>query len=243
LQAIGLDGITPPLTSVEEIAERNVRAIQSVSQEGPYYLAGHSFGGVVAFEVSQILRRQGQEVGMLAIFDTPAPVFTKDPHYLNWDDAQWLIAIASEIGTFLNTNIDLSYEELANLDPEAQLTRLVEKIESTSTWTAGIDSNRLRAYLNVYKSNFKTNYQPPKEVLPIPIALFKTSENGVGDIESSPALESLKEDPAWGWTGFSSKPVAAIDVPGAHLSMLLEPHVAVLAEKLEQHGWRKTGQS
>jgi amino acid adenylation domain-containing protein/non-ribosomal peptide synthase protein (TIGR01720 family) len=243
LQALGLDGVTPPLTRIEDIASRNVQAIRSVSPGGPYYLAGHSFGGVVAFEMSQILRRQGLEVGMLAILDTPAPVFTPDPYYVSWNDAQWLMAIASEIGTFLGTPIDVSYEELAGLDPEDQLTRLVEKIESTGMWAAGTDPGRLRAYLNVYKANFQTNYQPPADVLPVPVVLFKTSESRPEDIKPTPEMEALKHDAAWGWTSFSSQPVSLVDVPGTHLSMLLEPHVAVLAEKLEQHGWKENGTS
>ncbi|HEV7474453.1 MAG TPA: alpha/beta fold hydrolase, partial [Pyrinomonadaceae bacterium] len=239
LQAIGLDGVTPPLTSIEDIAWRNVQAIRSVSPRGPYHLAGHSFGGVVAFEMSQILRRADLEVDLLAIFDTPAPLFKQDLYFSNWNDAQWLMAIASEIGTFLGRPIDVSYDELANLDPEAQLTKLVEKIGSLNNWAAGVDASRLRSYLNVYKANFKMSYQPPAEVLPVPIALFRSSESNADDIAPSAEVETLKEDPAWGWTRFAAKPVAVVDVPGTHLSMLLEPNVAVLAEKLEQQGWRE----
>ncbi len=239
LQAIGLDGVTPPLTSIEDIAWRNVQAIRSVSPRGPYYLAGHSFGGIVAFEMSQILRRADLEVDLLAIFDTPAPVFQQDLYFSNWNDAQWLMAIASEIGTFLGRPIDVSYDELANLDPEAQLSKLVEKIGSINNWAAGVDSSRLRSYLNVYKANFKMSYQPPAKVLPVPIALFKSSESNADDIAPNAELAGLKQDPAWGWTRFAAKPVAVVDVPGTHLSMLLEPHVAVLAEKLEQQGWKE----
>jgi thioesterase domain-containing protein len=162
---------------------------------------------------------------------------------VSWDDAQWLMAIASEIGTFLGTPIDVSYEELAELDPENQLTRLIEKIESTGAWAAGTDPNRLRAYLNVYKANFQTNYQPSPDVLPVPVVLFKSSESRLEDIKPTPEMEALKHDAAWGWTSFSSRPVAVVDVPGTHLSMLLEPHVAILAEKLEQHGWTENGTS
>jgi len=138
---------------------------------------------------------------------------------------------------------DDQWDELAGLDPESQLTRLVEKIESTGAWAAGADPSRLRAYLNVYKANFQTNYQPPLDILPVPIVLFKTSETRPEDIKPTPEMEALKHEAAWGWTNFSSRPVAVVDVPGTHLSMLLEPHVAVLAEKLEQHGWKENDTS
>ena len=239
LQAIGLDGVTPPLTRIEDIAARNVRAIRSIAPGGPFYLAGHSFGGVVAFEMSQIIRRQGLEVGMLAIFDTPAPVSMENFSYPVWDDAQWLMAIASEIGTFLGEGINISHEELANLDPEAQLTKLAEKIGAKAPWADGTDPARLRAYLNVYKANFKTRYQPPPEIFPVPVLLFKSSEAHPQDIKPDAGVAALKQDTAWGWNDFSAPPVTVIDVPGTHLSMLLEPHVAVLAGELERHGWKE----
>jgi len=168
LQAIGLDGVTPPLTRVEDIALRNVRAIRNVSPAGPYYLVGHSFGGIVAFEMSQILRRQGLTIGMLAILDTPAPVFTQDPYYSGWDNAQWLMAVASEIGTFLGSPIAVSYEELAGLDPEAQLTRLAEKIGAKGPWATGTDSTRLRAYLTSIRLTSRPTINPRRRSFRFP---------------------------------------------------------------------------
>src|SRR6185295_12090679 len=45
--------------------------------EGPYYLGGSSFGGLVAYEITQELLRQGQTVGLLVMFDTGAPGYPK----------------------------------------------------------------------------------------------------------------------------------------------------------------------
>jgi aspartate racemase len=55
---------------VEDMAAHYIREIQSVQTEGPYYLGGLSFGGAVAFEMAQQLHAQGQEVGLVALFDT-----------------------------------------------------------------------------------------------------------------------------------------------------------------------------
>ena len=40
LQPQGLDGETPPLKSIEEIATQYIQAIQTVQPTGPYFLAG-----------------------------------------------------------------------------------------------------------------------------------------------------------------------------------------------------------
>ncbi|HEX2242874.1 MAG TPA: hypothetical protein VHK27_06405, partial [Gammaproteobacteria bacterium] len=38
---------------------------------------------------------------------------------------------------------------------------------------------------------------------------------------------------AWGWDQFSEGPVEVHVVPGDHLTMMTEPHVQVLAERLK----------
>ncbi|MEO1375162.1 MAG: amino acid adenylation domain-containing protein, partial [Cyanobacteria bacterium J06635_10] len=52
LQAQGLDGETLPLKSIEEIATQYIQAIQTIQPTGPYFLAGHCFGGQIVFEMA-----------------------------------------------------------------------------------------------------------------------------------------------------------------------------------------------
>lgn len=73
LQARGLDGRTKPHTTVEEMAAAYIEHIRTVRPEGPYFLAGLSHGGVVALEMAQQLRSQGQDVAFLAMLDTYGP--------------------------------------------------------------------------------------------------------------------------------------------------------------------------
>lgn len=70
LQAKGLDGKQPCASSVEEMAADYIRDIQQVQLGGPYFLGGYSFGGMVALEMAQQLRAQGEEVALVALLDT-----------------------------------------------------------------------------------------------------------------------------------------------------------------------------
>ncbi len=70
LQAQGLDGTSPPLKSIEDMAAIYVAEIRNLRPHGPYYLGGYCMGGTVAFEVAQQLRAQGEQVALLALFDT-----------------------------------------------------------------------------------------------------------------------------------------------------------------------------
>jgi len=64
----GLDG-NRFYTRVEELAAHYLRDVKTICSKGPYLLGGHSFGGLVAFEMAQQLRKAGEEVALLALFD------------------------------------------------------------------------------------------------------------------------------------------------------------------------------
>ena len=69
LQAVGLNGIDKPLSTMKEIAAYHVKEIRLFQPNGPYALAGGSFGGFLAYEMALQLRALGQEVNFLCLFD------------------------------------------------------------------------------------------------------------------------------------------------------------------------------
>ncbi len=73
LQAVGLDGLTPPLMTVEAMAARYLSEIRARFPHGPYYLSGGSMGGLIAFELAQLLIARNEEVAFLGLFDTYGP--------------------------------------------------------------------------------------------------------------------------------------------------------------------------
>jgi len=70
LQCRGLDGTQPPLTRIEDMAALYINEIRKAQRRGPYFLGGYCLGGAVAFEVARQLRSQGEQVALLALFDT-----------------------------------------------------------------------------------------------------------------------------------------------------------------------------
>ncbi|CAM3749891.1 condensation domain-containing protein [Kibdelosporangium persicum] len=60
----------PRPSSLDEMAEDYVQHITSVQPEGPYYLLGWSFGGIVAHTVATVLERRGHQVGLLVMLDS-----------------------------------------------------------------------------------------------------------------------------------------------------------------------------
>jgi acetoacetyl-CoA synthetase len=70
LQARGLGVGQEPLLRVADMAREYIGHMRRVQPEGPYAVGGYSFGGLVAYEVAQQLRRQGQAVELLTLIDT-----------------------------------------------------------------------------------------------------------------------------------------------------------------------------
>jgi len=70
LQPLPLDGKHRIARTIESIAADYVAEIRSVQPHGPYFIAGHSFGGRVSFEIAQQLVRSGEHVSFLGLIDT-----------------------------------------------------------------------------------------------------------------------------------------------------------------------------
>ncbi len=94
LQAIGLDGVTPPIGSLQTMAACYVSEIQRIQPHGPYFLGGGSMGGLIAYEIAQQLREQGETIGLLAMIDTYGPdCWHKNPNLRK----PWPLRIASSL--------------------------------------------------------------------------------------------------------------------------------------------------
>ena len=80
----GMDGKPFQRPTVEEMAAHYLGEIRKVQPNGPYYLGGYCFGGLVAFEMARKLDERGEDVALVALFSAalrfnhaeahPAPV-------------------------------------------------------------------------------------------------------------------------------------------------------------------------
>lgn len=70
LHARGIDPSEYVHERVEDMAAEYVGIIRAEQPDGPYLLAGFSFGGLVAFEIARQMNRLGQEVEFVGMVDT-----------------------------------------------------------------------------------------------------------------------------------------------------------------------------
>ncbi|BAY66482.1 amino acid adenylation domain-containing protein [Calothrix brevissima NIES-22] len=232
LQALGLDGESTPHTSIEEMAAYYIQAIQSVQSEGPYFLGGHSLGGMVAFEMACQLQKLGHQVALLALIDCGAPEDTDNLKIAQQnkeiDDADWLYEIGFLFEQFYGSSLDISYEVLQSLTKNAQLQYFQERLQIANLLPADIGLKQLRGLMQVYKTNMQIVYAT-SEIYTNKITCFLSSELEDISADNSEELADTRLD----WSKFSAQPLDIYFVPGNHATMLNEPNVQVLAEHLK----------
>jgi thioesterase domain-containing protein len=223
LQAQGLDGKQAPCTSVTEMAANYIQEIRTVQAEGPYFLGGFSFGGLVAFEIARQLHAQGQKIALLAIFDTAAPAYsqpTSDPGY-------------AEPLTFWG-RLFFHLRKLVSLRLKDQLTYVWERL----AWHLEIGKLSIfyRTYLryirrspldlrflDVAGANHQAGESYLPQVYPGRLTLLRASKQAVG----------FDDDPQLGWGELVAGGVEIHEIPGSHSQILEEPKVRLVAEKLK----------
>ncbi|CCC14582.1 hypothetical protein SMACR_09570 [Sordaria macrospora] len=87
LRARGFDG-EPLFGSMDEMVSTYLRAMRRTQPQGPYAIAGYSYGGTVAFEMAKMLMQQDgpDAVPFLAVFDQPPHIKQRMRHGRDWVD-------------------------------------------------------------------------------------------------------------------------------------------------------------
>jgi thioesterase domain-containing protein len=77
----GSEGERINYRSAVEQAGDYLEKVLSVAPQGPYYLIGYSYGGILAFEMAVRLQKAGNKVPFLVLIDTASP-YTHEPKVL-----------------------------------------------------------------------------------------------------------------------------------------------------------------
>lgn len=215
LQSAGLDGKQTPHTTVEAMAAHYVEAICDLHPEGPYFLGGLSFGGIVAFEMARQLQKRGRKVACVALLDSPTEICGNG------------YKLRQKIAVHLDNLLRLSFK--ARFKYLSQIAKTGKRKIKSRIWRIGYRwYEDTRDQLPPALRNTKEiNYQAAREYVLQSyrgrVALFRATDRSALD----------REDELLGWDKFASE-VDLYLVPGDHVNMVNEPNVRVLAEKLNQ---------
>ncbi|MBN3896548.1 MAG: amino acid adenylation domain-containing protein [Nostoc sp. NOS(2021)] len=262
LQPIGLDGKTSPLTNIEDMANHYIEALRRVQPKGPYFLGGWSFGGWVAFEMAQQLQKSGEEVALLAVLDTLAPIPGNIPSLGNglkfmlttvaryiWpfflDYLYLIIAIAKNRINSLTSRLP-NFSKIVRYSFWESLTRYSFWESLTRSLQTNLFSDFILkedATINVIPEESKLRLLSELAIRPMLRVFYANSQavlnyvpqaypKGINLFRTKVQSSIVKEDPSMGWDQLILGGTEIHHIPGNHLTMLKKPHIQVLAAQL-----------
>lgn len=242
LQARGLDGQSPPFSSVEETAECYIDEIRKLQPHGPYYLSGGCYGGLVVFEMARRLHALGEAVGMVAMIDTRNATYSRyiskprllysrasffvrrSLHHLSalarMNPRDWAGFFSKRAGALQNRARGLTGTAAAgNRGPSP-----VEVPPPGGDATIGAED-----WMEVLDRIEKANQLAERNFIPAPY------DGHLLVIRPGTREDEPYRDEAFGWRPLAAGGVTAYEVEGDHLGILRQPHVQKLADLLARN--------
>jgi len=218
-QAKGMDGRSAPHASIDEMAAYYIELMLETQPQGPYYLAGHSFGGSVAFEMARRLEASGREVGFVALLDAGM---------LSGTDASDAALVAQAIRYLSHVygrEIVIDDEGLVGLTEEEQLHLIKPYLVELGVVREDAGLFMVRGLIDIYKRQLRMAYQPDGGR--VHQLLFIQAQERFNAAELQ-ALEGALSQ----WKLLSKRPLKCATVPGDHISMLNRENAPAVAEVL-----------
>lgn len=217
LQARGIYGGQEPHETFEDMARDYLAEVRSVQPHGPYLLGGFSGGGLVAYEMAQQLRADGEETALVVMLDTPYP-------------ADAVLSIRDRIMMKMQ---DLNREGLAFIETWVR-NRMAWERRRAQARNAGAPKSAEQFHNEEIEAAFRRALARYRGVSYDGAVLLMRPKQHVayrisGGRELDHERSLLRADN--GWTPFVAD-LSIHEVPGDHDSMVLEPNVRVLASYL-----------
>jgi thioesterase domain-containing protein len=200
---------------MEEIAAHYISEIIDQNPSGPYALAGYSFGGVIAFEMTRQLESMGKKVIMLAMLDS----YAENADYFLPKTKKLAIKLQRQFPKFLYITKSLFSNLYGTLKYQAEYVdrRINEFLKTFKKQEISITDKINSAYEIAYK-----NYKMVKCDGLVDVFRVKTR------------LYYLPDRVYMGWLPFAKKGVEIHEIEGDHKTFLTPPRDKEFAKVLQK---------
>ncbi len=204
-----VDGLAAPgeaEVSIARLAAAYVDVIVRFRPDGPYRLAGLSFGGVVAMEVARLLRRRGAEVLGVVLLDSILPTSYR---------RRWWARLAHALRAAPGRGLRWLARQRARIRSAGPVA--AGAMASSAQAPHDRAFQRVAGALRAEVSRWLADFEAPD----VPVLLLRATDNawGVGYV--------VEFD--YGWGAIVGDRLQIASVPGDHLGILLTPEIGDLA--------------
>ena len=218
IQSQAFDPHSAALLTLEEMAAYYLAEVRQVVSSGPYHLIGFSFGGMVAFEMAQQIRTQGEERPIIFMIDSAEMSYLKRQAKSAPTEQR-----ASEF-----------YHRLRR--------RFGEAFRRSNPWSFIQERVNSRFHRALYSLASKFGISISSSVHePYHVNWFAAVNYSPRPYDESFFLFKAKDHfwepgtpPDLGWGTLAQAGLQIFEIPGDHESMFVEPNVSVLGGYLAQ---------
>jgi len=224
IQTLLQEGTPLDYIDIRKAAEYYVEVIKTVAGRGPYYVGGHSFGGIVAVETARVLAGRGEEVALLAVIDARAP----GTHLLSRREINRFL-----LRTYLE-KVRFHSWRLFNLKGKKRWRYLVLKWDDVrkNLKKSRKEFNRLKN-LGTTDHSRKSPYAKVTRLLERS-GLMEEGYSGKVTLFRASIPFPIVEREDYGWGKYARGGVKVYIVKGEHGNLLKEPYALELAKKINE---------
>jgi len=225
LRSQGIEATHAPHQSIDAMIDDYLAAIRGLRPEGPYYLCGWSTGGIFAYRMAERLLEQKLGLGALVLFDSPMPsIFS---HVDLADDARFLYDLVNFSNHFAGAKMEVSYEALKTLDPEAQLAAVLDEAKRHRVLPAEVSADHLRRLVEVCRTHVRIVLDYKPRSIRRTVQMFRPAIRGVLSEASGQVL-----DEHLGWGDLLGSYLVREKALGDHFSMMIGDNARRLAKSV-----------
>ena len=239
IRAVGMDDRQDPQNRIEQMAQTYIQEMLAVQPEGPYCVAGVCTGGTVAFEIASQLRSRGLEVAFLGLIDSTArPILSDDLDCISTKETKPLLsiffdryikhnfllrgannlwAVISDPGLKLKDKLSFTFDMVEQLYQKVGYK--LEAITYKNNKHLPYELRRAR----VFDAGMEAlSHYTPRTYKGGKVLLIRAKDNP----------EHIYYNYELGWDEFITDELEVAEIPADQTTLLFEPHIRILAAKL-----------
>ncbi|UCH98247.1 MAG: amino acid adenylation domain-containing protein, partial [Candidatus Aminicenantes bacterium] len=231
IKADSLKNHTPANLTIEGLANKYIARIKRVQPHGPYYIAGWSLGGTIAFEMARRLEQMKEEILFLALIDSPGPDKPLKKHVQKF-------TLESELKFVQRCLRDYGIKkELRNISKIEQIwPKIIEYLEKRNIDVEEIKKLMVEYGMQVVRNHDRLGVRESISYLNTGRALANARALYIPGSSINTTLHYFKANHSKEifkkrWDDYCFKPIKSYEIPGDHYSIFKEPEVAELAEQ------------
>lgn len=204
--------------SIEKLAKEYIKKIKDIQPKGPYYLAGWSLGGLIAYEIALRIIENKDEVRFIGMIDTfrPGEIYRREP--IDFNDTKTILKMLIKHLELQGTIDERTVATLETMEDLSEAINFLKEIKALRKSVKISDIYKLISR-SMNLGALPITYEPAQ------IA---------GKVNIFAAAKTMEYDPFLGWTDFLSDNWSIHRLQGDHASIMRAPNVKDLACVMEQ---------